>query len=158
MLQQARHPAGFSFEERMAAYNKYQQFVEDLAKKVHNLNSDTLRIALTNTAPNPATHKVLADIGEISAANGYVAGGNVATFSSGAQTSGSYKLILADVTFTAAGGNFNAFQYAVLYNATPTAPLKPLICWFDYGTAITVSNGNSFTVDLDQTGGLFVLA
>src|SRR5713226_6446679 len=112
----------------MAAYVKYFQFVEDLCKKVHNLNTDTLKIALTNTAPL-ATHAILSDITEIGAGNGYAAGGNTATFTSGAQTSGSYKLIVADVTFTASGGNFNAFRYAVLYNATPTSPLKPLIAY-----------------------------
>ena len=142
----------------MAAYNKYQQFVEDLAKKVHNLDTDTLKIALTNTPPNAATHKVLADITEIGPGNGYATGGNTATFSSGVQTSGTFKLILADVTFTASGGNLNAFEYAVLYNATPTSPLKPLICWFDYGTTIIVTSGNSFTVDLDQAGGVLTLA
>jgi hypothetical protein len=141
----------------MAAYNKFQQFVEDLAKKVHNLDTDTLKIALTNTQPL-ATNSVLANITQIGAGNGYVTDGNTATFSSGAQTSGTFKLVLADVTFTASGGNMNAFQWAVLYNATPTSPLKPLIAWFDYGTSIIVTNGNSFTVDLDQTGGLFTLA
>src|SRR4051794_23943635 len=142
----------------MALYIKYQQFVEDLAKKVHNLNTDTLKIALTNTAPNVATHKLLSDITEIGAGNGYAAGGNNATFSTGAQAAGTYKLVLADVTFTAAGGNMNAFQYAVLYNATPSSPLKPLIAYWDYGTAIIVTSGNSFTVDLDQANGVFTLA
>lgn len=142
----------------MAAYNKYQQFVEDLAKKVHNLDTDTLKIALTNTAPNAATHKLLGDITELGAGNGYVAGGNTATFTSGAQTTGTFKLIVADVTFTASGGNIGPFQYAVFYNSTPGSPLKPLIAWFDYGTAITITSGNSFTVDLDQVGGVFTLA
>jgi hypothetical protein len=141
----------------MAAYLKFNQFVEDLAKKVHNLNTDTLKIALTNTQPL-ATNSVLANITQIGAGNGYVTDGNSATFSSGAQTAGTFKLVLADVTFTASGGNMNAFQWAVLYNATPTSPLKPLIAWFDYGTSIIVTSGNSFTVDLDQTGGLFTLA
>lgn len=141
----------------MAAFNKFNQFVQDLATKVHNLNADTLRIALTNTAP-VATNAIFSDIVEIGAGNGYTAGGNVATFSSGAQASGTYKLVLADVTFTASGGSINAFRYAVVYNATPVSPLKPLICWFDYGTAITITSGNSFTVDLDQANGLFTLA
>jgi hypothetical protein len=141
----------------MAAYNKAQQFVEDLCKKVHNLDADTLKIALSNTAPNAATMKLLADISEIGAGNGYVAGGNTATFSSGAQSAGTFKLVLSAVTFTAVGGSINAFQYAWLYNATPSSPLKPLIAWYDYGTPITITSGNSFTVQLDQTNGVFTL-
>ena len=141
----------------MAAYNKFNVFAVDLPTKVHNLNADTLKIALTNTLPL-ATNSVLANITQIGPGNGYATGGNTATFSSGVQTSGTYKLILADVTFTASGGNMNAFQWAVLYNDTPTSPADPLIAWFDYGTPIIVTSGNSFTVDLDQTGGLFTLA
>jgi hypothetical protein len=141
----------------MAAYNKANQFVEDLARKVHNLDADTIKIALSNTTAL-ATMAVLADIGEIGAGNGYAAGGNTATFASGAQTAGTFKLILADVTLTASGGNIGPFRYAWVYNATPSSPLKPLIAWFDYGTALTITSGNSFTVDLDQTGGLFTLA
>jgi hypothetical protein len=141
----------------MAAYQKFNAFVEDLCEKVHNLQTDTLKIALTNTLP-VATNSVLANITQIGPGNGYATGGNTATMSTSAQTSGTYKLVLADVTFTASGGNMNAFQYAVLYNDTPTSPADPLICWFDYGTSIIVTSGNSFTVDLDQTGGLFTLA
>jgi hypothetical protein len=141
----------------MAAYNKFNAFVEDLCEKVHNLQTDTLKIALTNTLP-VATNSILANITQIGPGNGYATGGNTATMSTSAQTSGTYKLVLADVTFTASGGNMNAFQYAVLYNDTPTSPADPLICWFDYGTSIIVTSGNSFTVDLDQTGGLFTLA
>ena len=141
----------------MAAYNKFNAFVEDLCEKVHNLQTDTLKIALTNTLP-VATNSVLANITQIGPGNGYATGGNTATLSTSAQTAGTYKLVLADVTFTASGGNMNAFQYAVLYNDTPTSPADPLICWFDYGTPIIITSGNSFTVDLDQTGGLFTLA
>src|ERR1051326_8909117 len=110
----------------MATFNKFNQFGEDVAKKVHHLNTDTLKVMLSNTAP-VATNAVKADITEITAANGYSAGGAQATFSSGAQTSGTYKLVLNDVTFTAAGGSINTFRYAVLYNDTPTSPSKPLI-------------------------------
>jgi hypothetical protein len=140
----------------MATYNKFNQFVEDLAKKVHNLDTDTLKIMLTNTIPS-ATNAVKADITEIAAGNGYTAGGATAVFSSGAQASGTFKLILADVTFTGSGGSFGPFQSAVLYNDTPTSPAKPLIAWWNYGTSITVTNGNSFSVDLDQAGGVFTL-
>lgn len=140
----------------MATYTKFNQFVEDLCKKVSNLNSDTLKIMLTNTLP-VAANAVKADITEIAAGNGYTAGGTQAVFSSGAQSSGTFKLVLADVTFTGSGGSIGPFRYAVLYNDTPTSPADPLIAWWDYGTAVTITNGNSFSVDLDQVGGVFTL-
>jgi hypothetical protein len=140
----------------MAVFNKFDQFPEDLAKKVHNLNADTIKVMLTNTAP-VAANKVKADIAEIVAANGYVAGGLQAAFVSGAQAAGIYKLVLADATFTAAGGSINTFRYAVLYNDTPVAPLKPLIGWWDYGVAVNITNGNSFIVDLDQANGVLTI-
>lgn len=140
----------------MANYVKFDQFVEDLAKKVHNLNSDTLKVMLTNTAPS-AANTVLANITEIATGNGYTAGGSAATFVSGAQSSGTYKLVLNDVTFTASGGSIGPFRYAVLYNDTPTSPADPLIAWWDYGTSLTLTNGNSFTVNLNQSAGVFTL-
>jgi hypothetical protein len=141
----------------MATFNKFNQFVEDLAKKVHNLDADTLKVALTNSAP-VATNAVFGDITEISGGNGYSAGGTQATFSSGTQSSGTYKLVLNDVTFTASGGSIGPFRYIVLYNATPVSPNKPLIGYYDYGTNLTITSGNSFLVDLDQTNGVLTLA
>jgi hypothetical protein len=141
----------------MAAYNKFNCFVEDIAEKIHNLGADTLKVALSNTLP-VATNTVLANITQIGPGNGYTTGGNTATLSTSAQIAGTYKLVLADVTFTASGGNMNAFQYAILYNDTPTSPADPLIGWYDYGTAIIITSGNSFTLDLDQTNGVFTFA
>jgi len=141
----------------MASFNKFNQFVEDLAKKVHNLDSDALKVALSNTAPS-ASNAVLADITEIAAGNGYSAGGAAAAFVSGAQSGGSYKLVLSNVTFSASGGSIATFRYAVLYNATPTSPLKPLIGWYDYGSTLSITNGNSFQVQFDQTNGVLTLA
>jgi len=142
----------------MASATKFQQFVEHVAEKVHNLQSDTLKVLLTNTAPNAATHTVKADLTEISAGNGYTAGGNAATVSSSAQSGGTYKLVLADVVFTAAGGPIGPFRYAVLYNDTPTSPADPLIQYYDYGSSITLADGESFTVDFDPTTGALQLA
>lgn len=136
----------------MATYTKFQPFIENVMEKVHNLGSDTLKVALTNTAPN-ATDGTLSQITQISAGNGYTTGGNQAVQSSSSQTSGTYKLVCADVVFTASGGSFGPFRYAVLYN--DTAANDELIAYWDYGTSITITNGNSFTVDLDQTGGVF---
>jgi hypothetical protein len=142
----------------MATFNKFNQFVEDLAKKVHNLNSDTLKVMLTNTAP-VATNAIKSDITEISAGNGYTAGGNIATFSTGVQTSGTYKLVLADPTlWTAAGGSIGPLRYAVLYNDTAASPVKPLIGWWDYGSSVTLATGETFTADLDQTNVVLTLA
>lgn len=141
----------------MAAFNKFNQFVEDLAKKVHNLNSDTLKVMLSNVAP-VAANAVKSDITDIAAGNGYSAGGANAAFVSGAQAAGTYKLTLTDTVFTASGGSIAAFRYVVLYNDTPASPLKPLIGWYDYGAALTITNGNTFTVDFDGANGVLTIA
>lgn len=141
----------------MASYQKFNQFVQDLANKVHNLGSDTLKVCLTNTAP-VATNSVFGDLTEISAGNGYSAGGNTITITSCTQSSGTLKLILADSTFTASGGSVGPFRYATLYNSTPTSPLKPVIGFFDYGSAVTLGNGESFVVDFDNVAGVLQIA
>lgn len=142
----------------MATFNKFNQFVEDLAKKVHNLNSDTLKVLLTPTLP-VAANAVYADVSgaELSTANGYTVGGQTTAFVSGAQTSGVYKLILTDLVWTASGGSIGPFRYAVLYNSTPSSPLKPLIGWHDYGSSITVLNSETFTWDTDGSGGILTI-
>lgn len=141
----------------MATYNKFRQFVEDAAEKVHNLGADTLKVMLVNSAP-VNTNSIKGDLTEISAGNGYSAGGTAATISSSAQTTGTYKLTLADVVFTASGGTIGPFRYAVLYNDTPTSPADPLIGYFDYGSSITLNSGETFTVDFDGTNGVLTIA
>ena len=138
----------------MAALNKFNSFVEALAEKVHNLGSDTLKVMLTNSAP-AASNTVKADITEISAGNGYAAGGTAATISSSAQTSGTYKLTLADVVFTASGGSIGPFRYVVLYNDTATN--DELIGYFDYGSSISLAAGETFTVDFDASTGVLTI-
>ena len=140
----------------MAAFNKFNSFVEALAEKKHDLGADTLKVLLTNTAPL-ATNSVKADLTEISAGNGYTAGGNTASVTSSAQTSGTYKLVLGDpATWTASGGSIGPFRYAVLYN--DTAASDELIGWWDYGSSITLASGESFAVDFDPTTGVLTLA
>lgn len=146
----------------MAAFNKFNCFVENLAEAVHNLGSDTLRVYLTNTAPNASTHTAYdATTGstgpaEIAAGNGYTAGGNAATVSSSTQTAGTYKLVLADpATWTATGGSIGPFRYAVLYNDSSAS--NALIGWWDYGSSVTLADTESFAVDFDPTSGVLTL-
>jgi hypothetical protein len=139
----------------MATFNKFESFVEAIAEKVHNLGSDTLKVALSNSAPI-ATNTVLANITQISNGNGYTTGGTQATQVDSLQTSGTYKLRLNDVTFTATPGSIGPFRYVVLYNDTATN--DELIGWYDYGTALTITAGNSFTVDFDGTNGVLTIA
>ena len=136
----------------MATYNKFNQFPQDLANKVHNLGSDTLQVALTNTAPT-AANAVLADITEISYTN---LSSRVITTTSSTQSSGLYKLILADLVLTATGA-VGPFRYVVIYNNTPTSPLKPLIAYFDYGSSQSLAAGETLTLDFDNTNGLLQL-
>jgi len=137
----------------VATFNKHNAFVEHVAEGVHDLGADTLKIMLTNTAP-VAANSVKADLTEISAGNGYTAGGTQATISSSSQTSGTYKLVLADVVFTASGGTIGPFRYAVLYNDTPSSPADPLIGWWDYASSVTLQSGESFTVDFNASTGV----
>lgn len=137
----------------MASFTKFQPYVEYQFEGAMNLGSDTLKVMLCNTAP-VNTNGVKADLTEITAENGYSAGGTQATTSSSAQTSGTYKLVLADVTFTASGGSIGPFRYAVLYDDTPTSPADPLIGFWDYGSSITLATGESFTWDADASTGV----
>jgi hypothetical protein len=132
----------------MASFQKFNQFAEDVYEKVHNMGADQFTIALTNTAP-VAANAVIADITEISYTN--LSSRNVTT-SSSVQTSGIYKLILADLVLTATGA-VGPFRYAVLYNNTPSSPLDPLVGFYDYGSSISLANGETFTVDFDGSGG-----
>ncbi|NJM33987.1 MAG: hypothetical protein HC850_03935 [Rhodomicrobium sp.] len=141
----------------MASFNKFNAFVENLAEGVFNLQSDTLKVVLTNTAP-VAGNSVKADLSEISAGNGYTAGGVAATVSSSSQSGGTYKLVLDDVTVTASGGSVGPFRYFVLLDDTPTSPADPLIGWWDYGSSITLADGESITVDFDATNGVLQVA
>jgi hypothetical protein len=144
----------------MAAYQKFQAFVEHLAEGVHNFSSDstcTITVALCNAAnaPNLATHATLSQLTQIAYTN---LSSRVVSVSSSAQTGGTYKLTVADLTLTASGGAAAPFRYVVLYNDDPTSPADPLICMFDYGSDLTLGVGESLLLDFDGAAGLFTIA
>lgn len=141
----------------MAAFNKFQDFVEQLGKGVHNFSSNTLKVALTNSAP-VNTNTVLADITQISATGGYSAGGYTLDSVVWAEASGTAKLTIADEVITASGGSVGPFRYVVLYNDTPSSPADPLIGWYDYGSSITLADGETFTLDFDGSAGVLTIA
>lgn len=131
----------------MASYTKFNSFSEALAEKVHNLGADTLKVALTNSAPS-ASNTVLANITEVSYTN---LSSRTITVSASSQSSGTYKLVCTDLVLTATG-TVGPFRYVVIYNDTATN--DELIAYFDYGSALTLANGDTLTLDFDGTNGL----
>lgn len=140
----------------MAAYNKFNAFIENVFEGVHNFTSDatsSITVALTATANAPvATNSVLADLVQVAYTN---LSSRIVLISSSAQTSGTYKLILTDLVLTASGGAVAAFRYIALYNDDPTSPADPLIGWYDYGSSLTLNDGETLTLDFDGTNGVF---
>lgn len=139
----------------MASFVKFEHFVEEIGSETHDLTSDTLKVMLSNTAPTVATDEVKTDITEIGAGNGYTAGGTAIGGIAYSQTSGVAKLTGNDVVFTASGGTIGPFRYVVLYN--DSAGTDELIGYWDYGTSITLQDGETFTVDFDATNGILTI-
>lgn len=136
----------------MASFVKYEVFSENLSEKVHNFDAagDVLKVMLSNTAPNVATHSVRADSAEISAGGGYTAGG-LDTQNATSRSGGTTSITGVDVVFTASGGSIGPFRYVILYNDTPSSPADPLIGYWDYGSSITLLDGETFTVDFGSS-------
>jgi len=130
----------------MATGTKFQQFSEDLASGVHDLGTDTLNWYLSNTAPDAAADAVKADLAEITQENGYTA--PVDSQNALSRTGGVTSITAVDATVTASGGTVGPFRYVVYYNDTPTSPADPLICTWDYGSSITLADGESFDLDV----------
>ena len=143
----------------MASYNKFQDYAEQLNKAVHNWSSHTYKAVFSNTAPS-ATNTMLADITPISNGGGYSGGaGGGVTLDSVAlsESSGTAKVTIADEVFTASGASVGPLRYVPIYNDSATSPADALVCWYDYGSSITLLDTETFTIDFDGTNGLWQL-
>lgn len=140
----------------MATYNKFQDFVEQMAKAKHDWSTHVFKAMLTNTSP-VATNTIKTDITEISAGNGYTAGGMTLDNVVLSETTGTAKVVCDDEVLTAAGGTIGPFRYVVIYNDTQTSPADPLVCWYDRGSSLTLNDGESFTIDFSASNGLWQL-
>ena len=132
----------------MATFNKFNDFAEQIGLKKIDLNADTLKVYLTNAAP-VATDTIFGTPAEITAGNGYTAGGADAQGVWSESPAGTGSLACTDIVWTASGGTVGPFRYAVLYDDTSTA--KHLIGWWDYTSAVTLQIGETFTVDFAAT-------
>lgn len=144
----------------MASYNKHYDYAEQVNKAIHNWSSHTFKAVLCNTAP-VATNTILSDLTQISTAGGYTAGAggglalDTVTLS---ETTGTAKVTIADEVFTATGASVGPFRYVDIYNDSATSPADALVCWFDYGSSITLADTETFTLDFDATNGLWQFA
>ena len=134
-----------------SALNKFNSFTEAVAEKVHNLGSDVLEVALSNTLP-VNTNTVLANITQVTYTN---LNARTLTVSGSSQTSGVYKLTITDKTLTSTGGSTGPFRYVVLFNQTATN--DELIGWYDYGSSITLGDGESLVLNFDDANGVLTI-
>lgn len=137
----------------MATFVFFDEFKNKIATTAINLSSDSFKIMLSNTAPDAAAHDEVADITEISAGNGYTATGHALDSVSWAETgsgTGIWRFTSADEVFTASGGSIGPFRYVILFDDTIAG--DPLVGYLDYGSSITVTTGNTFTVDVGANG------
>lgn len=145
----------------MATFNLINDWLVNLVENA-DCESDQFTVALSNTAPGAETTPptgdgdgVLANITEVSYT--YCSSRDITTTSSG-QTGGTYKLVLADLTLTASGGTVGPFQYVYIYDNTVATPADPLVCYYDYGSSITLADGETLDIDFDGTDGFFQLS
>jgi hypothetical protein len=143
----------------MVAFNKFQDFVGELGLGNHDLNTHTCKVGLSNTQP-VNTNSVWGDITEIGTGNGYTAGGEDST-NTYSESTGTGTMQGTKVVWTAGGGSIGPFQYVVLYNDTQTSPVKPLIGWWDHGSAVTLNSGETYSVKFnnsDAAGDILTIA
>ncbi|MGE3341492.1 MAG: hypothetical protein AB7J46_06385 [Candidatus Altimarinota bacterium] len=137
----------------MATYNKFEVFVGDLAGGVHDIlgtggsGADTLKVYLSNTAPDASADSVIGDLAEIASGSGYTSGGYSVT-NVGTRSGGTFTLQGTSLAITAIGGSVGPFRYVVLYNDTSAS--DSLIAWWDYGSSLTLDDGESIVIKFNS--------
>jgi hypothetical protein len=137
-----------------STFTFFHDFSEQLGKGVHDFASHTFKVALTNSAPNYSTNTNISDITQISATGGYASGGYTLDSVTWAQSSNVSKLTVADEVITASGASVGPFRYAVVQNVTASGAL---VGGLDYGSALTLADTESLTLDFDATNGLMTV-
>jgi hypothetical protein len=140
----------------MAAFNKIESFVGQLGLAAHNLNTHTLNVYLSNAAPSTSADDNKADIAEITNQNGYTA--PIDTQNTYAEATGTGTLTGTKCVVTATGA-VGPFQYVPIYNDTHAS--DALVGWWDYGSPLTLANGETFSVKFnnsDTTGTILTIA
>ncbi len=128
----------------MATYNKFEDTIRAVFEKEHNFDgTDTIEAYLSNATPSASLDSDKADLAEISIENGYTGGIDVEN--TGSEASGTYTVAGSDKTVTASGGTVGPFRYVVAFNETHAS--DGLIAWWDYGSAITLQDGEGFTLN-----------
>ena len=144
----------------MATLTVFDRAKKNLGLGKFVFGTDVMKLALTDTLPNINTAEVFADLTEIAAANGYSAGGatlaSVTYTETGTNTSIWELTCTSPVTFTATGGAIAQFRYLVVYDATQTTPLKPLLGLLDYGSEVNLASGQSFSINIGSNGLILV--
>lgn len=128
----------------MATANRFNSFIEYVNEKAIDWDNDTFVLFLTNTAPS-SSNSVLADITQIAYTN---LSSRTLTITAAGQTAGTYTATCAQLVLTASG-TVATFRYVGVYDDTATG--DPLVGWWDYGSAITMQNGDTFTFGATAT-------
>jgi len=127
----------------MAAFNKFNTTVDALWGGTHVIGTSVYKLMLTNSPP-AATNTILSQITEITPASGYAAGGPTVTLTK-ANSTGTETISASANAVVTAAATIGPFRYAVLYNSSAPTISGCLVGWWDYGSAVTLNSGDTFT-------------
>lgn len=141
----------------MASFTKINDWVSYMTKGAV-VSTDQFTVALSNIAPGaegtPPTGDgdgVLANVTQVGYDN--CSSRNITTTSAD-QAAGTLALVLQDLVLTAGGGPVGPFRYVYIYDDTVAG--DPLVCYYDYGSSITLADGETLTINFGAS--FFTLA